>query len=86
MLQGELTKFVNEDVKKKVDAYHADMKRDLEAYGTDLNDTLADHMLNAEEREALRRKVIRLRERVHQLIGDIQEAIEVHLGKKKVAA
>jgi GTPase SAR1 family protein len=68
-----------------VDGYHKGIARYLEAYKNTISDTLADHTLSAEERVSLRDKVLSLRERVYQLLQDVSEAMEVHLGKRQVS-
>ena len=85
-LQTAVSEYVSIDLKSVVQGYHYEMVNYLEAYRTTISDTLSDHTLNAQEREALRGKILSLSERVHQLVGDIGEAIEVHLGKKQVSA
>lgn len=85
-LQKSVSDYISRDLKSVIQGYHHEMVSYLEAYRTTISDTLSDHTLDAQEREALRGKIISLTERVHQLIEDIKEAMDVHLGKKEVAA
>ncbi len=85
ILKEEVDAYIKKHVVSAVDVYFNAVVEYLEAYKNEISDVLADHKLSLEERTALRQKVLELRERVEQVLGDIVEAGELLSGKKEMA-
>ena len=73
-------------IEPEVADYFNQVVRYIEDYRNTIDDTLVDHRLSVEEREALRQKVERLRGLVEQLLLDVQVAMETLRGDRGIAS